>query len=82
MVARMLGDLGMIITARERRSVLGLLNVSETARRLEIPAQEMYYQIRAGQMPGPRIQLGKRLYYKADDLSRLAERWRSTKNHP
>ena len=82
MVATMPGGLGMIITERERRNVLGLLNVSETARRLEIPAQEVFYQIRAGRLPSPKTQLGKRLYYHADDLPRLAELWRAIRNHP
>ncbi len=72
----------MILTAEDRRSIVKLLNVSEAARSLGVPVQHMHCAIRAGRVPKPKIRLGKSLYYHADDLPKLAERYGATKNHP
>ena len=69
----------MAITAEERRSVLGLFNVSEAARRIGVPVRKMHWEISVGRLPTPEIKLGRRLYYRADDLESLAKRWRSKK---
>lgn len=63
----------MVITADERRNVLGLFNVSETARQLGVPVRKMHWDIRAGNLPAPQIRLGRRAYYAADDLKALEQ---------
>ena len=72
----------MLVTARERRTVLRLLNVSETARHLEIPIQHLHYRIRAGLVVRPEVRIGKRLYYTANDLPALAEQCSEKTSHP
>jgi len=72
----------MAITAEERRSVLGLFNISEAARQLGVPVRKMHWEITAGRLPSPRIRLGRRLYYRADDLKTLAEQCAEMQNHP
>ena len=72
----------MILTARERRSIVKLLNVSEAARSLGVPVQHMHSAIRGGRVPKPGIRVGKSLYYNADDLPNIAERYAAIKNHP
>lgn len=72
----------MNVTAEERRSVLGLLNISEAARQLDVPVRKMQWDITAGRLPPPRIRLGKRLYYSMDDLVILAKRCSAKQNHP
>lgn len=69
----------MAITAEDRRSVLGLFNVSEAARQLGGPVRKMHWEISTGCLPTPRIRLGRRLYYRAADLKSVAERWREIK---
>ncbi len=63
----------MNITANQRRTVLKLFNISETARLLGWPEQETYHRIRAGQLPSPQVQLGKRFYFSASDLQVLSK---------
>jgi hypothetical protein len=70
----------MFITAEERRSILGLLNVAEAARRLGIPVRKMHWEITAGRLPAPKVRLGKRSYYTADDLPTLADRCSQREN--
>lgn len=64
----------MVVTADERREVLELFNVSEAARRLRIPVQQMHRDIRAGRLPSPQVMIGKRSYYRSDDLDRITEK--------
>ena len=71
----------MNVTAPERRSVLGLFNVSEAARELGIPVRKMHWDITAGHLPAPRIRLGKRLYFAAADLEALAQRCAQRTSH-
>lgn len=71
----------MNVTANERRSVLRLLNVAEAARKLEIPEQQMYREIRAGRLPTPTVQLARRLYYHAADVAKLAEQRAQRTSH-
>lgn len=61
----------MIVTASERRNVLKLFNVSETARHLSVDVFQMYRDIRRGQISGPKIRLGRRLYFGLEDLECL-----------
>jgi len=61
----------MIVSATERRNVLKLLNVSETARQLGVDVFRLHRDIRAGRVSAPNIRLRKRLYYGADDLEML-----------
>jgi hypothetical protein len=39
----------------------------------------MHWEISMGRLPTPEIKLGRRLYYRADELEALEERWRSKK---
>ena len=71
----------MVITADERRSVLGLFNVSEAARELDVPVRKMHWDITAGHLPAPRVRLGKRLYFTADDLETLAQQCAQETSH-
>ena len=71
----------MNVTAPERRSVLGLFNVSEAARELGIPVRKMHWEISAGRLPAPQIRLGKRLYFAADDLKSLARQCAQRTSH-
>ena len=61
----------MNVTADQRRKVLGLFNVSEAARRVDLPIQKLHREIRAGPLPAPSVPLGKRHYFTADDLTLL-----------
>ena len=72
----------MEVTARDRRTIFKLLNVSEAARSLDVPIRQMHFDIKAGWIPKPEIRLGKRLYYHADELREIAERYATIKNHP
>jgi hypothetical protein len=72
----------MVITVEERRNTLKLFNVSEAARRLGIPVQEMHRRVKAGELPKPGVQLGRRRYYYATDLTKIAERCGAKQNHP
>ena len=71
----------MVITADERRSVLGLFNVSEAARRLGIPVRKMHWEVRVGRLPAPQVQLGRRAYYAADDLELLQQQCAKRTSH-
>ena len=72
----------MEVTASDRRTIFKLLNVSEAARSLDVPIRQMHCDIKAGWIPKPEIRLGRRLYYHADDLPNIAERYAAIKNHP
>ncbi len=72
----------MNVTAAVRRNTLALFNVSEAARKLGIPVQEMHRWLKAGHLPKPAVQLGRRRYYRADDLLLIAERCEAKQNHP
>ena len=72
----------MVITADERRSKLGLFNVSEAARSLDVSVRQIHFDLKGGWIPKPTIQFGKRFYYHADDLPKLAECYAAIKNHP
>jgi len=63
----------MNVTAQQRRTILKLFNVSEAARLLGLPVQDMYGRIRAGKLPAPQIPLGKRCYFTADEVDRLGK---------
>ncbi len=64
----------MNITANQRRTVLKLFNISETARDLGWSVQDTFRRIRMGTLPSPQIPLGKRFYFSADDLQFLSQR--------
>jgi len=61
----------MIVTAVERRKVLNLFNVSETARQLGVDVFRLHRDIKSGSVPSPLVRLGRRLYFGKDDLSHL-----------
>ncbi len=61
----------MIVTAFERRKVLNLFNVSETARQLGVDVFRLHRDIKAGRVPPPRVRIGRRLYFGMDDLNDL-----------
>jgi len=63
----------MNVTAQQRRTVLRLFNISEAARQLGLPVQDMFSRIRSGQVPTPQIPLGRRLYFSAEDLQFLRQ---------
>lgn len=63
----------MNVTAPERRNILKLFNVSEAARLLGIPVRKMHWEISAGRMLAPTVQLGKRFYFTAGDLELLEQ---------
>lgn len=67
----------MNVTQHQRRTVLTLFNISEAARHLDLPVQDMFSRIRAGQMPPPQIQLGQRFYYSTDDLRLLGNQMKA-----
>jgi DNA-binding transcriptional MerR regulator len=71
----------MVITADERRSKLGLFNISEAARKLSIPVRKMHWEIRMGRLSAPQIRLGKRAYYAADDLRLLEQQCAQETSH-
>ncbi len=71
----------MNVTADQRRTVLKLFNISETARLLGWSEQEMFSRIRSGQMPSPQIPLGRRFYFSADDLQLLRQKSPQENSH-
>lgn len=72
----------MEVTARDRRTVFKLMNVSEAARSLDVPIRQMHSDVKAGWIPKPKIRLGKRMYYDAADLRTIEERYVAIRNHP
>ena len=72
----------MNVTVEERRNTLKLFNVSEAARKLGIPVQQMHRMLQAGKLPKPEVRLGRRRYYHATDLTKIAERCGAKQNHP
>ena len=72
----------MNVTAGERRRILKLFNVSETARQIGVPVPEMHRWISAGYLPMPTVRLGKRRYFTLDDLAVLTRTCAEKKNHP
>lgn len=64
----------MNVTADQRRSVLKLFNISETARQLGWSVQDTFRRIRTGQLPSPQIPLGRRYYFSEDDLKALRQK--------
>jgi predicted site-specific integrase-resolvase len=65
----------MIVTAHERQNVLNLFNVSEAARQLGVDVQRLHRDIRAGRVRSPQLLVGRRLYYRSEDLSDLSTQY-------
>lgn len=61
----------MRVNAKIRREVLGLFNVSEVARRLNLNVQKVHWALRVGKLMKPRILLGKRRYYRSTEIALL-----------
>lgn len=61
----------MIVSANERRNVLQLFNVSEVAAQLGVDVFQIYRDIRREKVCGPKIRLGRRLYFGTDELEAL-----------
>lgn len=66
----------MRASAAERRDVFGLFNVSEAARQLGVGVQQLHRDIRAGRVQSPQVRVGRRFYFKADDLSDLSAQYK------
>lgn len=66
----------MIVSAKERREVLKLFNISEAARQLGIGIQRLHRDARAGRVRSPKVCLGRRLYFTQDDLSGLSTHYK------
>ena len=71
----------MNVTAPQRKAVLRLFNISEAARQLGWPVQDMFSRIRSGQLPSPQIPLGRRFYFSADDLQRIRQQASQENGH-
>lgn len=71
----------MNVTAQQRRSILRLFNISETARQLGWPVQDTFRRIRNGKLPSPQIRLGRRFYFSADDLQLLRQKSPQENSH-
>jgi predicted site-specific integrase-resolvase len=63
-------------TPAERMNVFGLFNVSEAARQLGVGIQQFHRDIRAGRCKSPQIRVGRRCYFKSDDLKDLATQYK------
>ena len=72
----------MWLTAEQRQAMLKLFNVAEAARKIGVPVDDLYYQLRIGRLPKPQVQCGIRTYYTADDLQMLEEKWEEMQNRP
>jgi len=72
----------MNVTAGERRRILKLFNVAETARQIGVPVKEMHNWVAAGHLPMPQVKLAKRRYYTLDDIEVLTRKCAEMKNHP
>ena len=72
----------MNVTAGERRRILKIFNVAETARQLGVPVKEMHRWVAAGHLPMPQVKLAKRRYYTLDDIEVLTRKCAEIKNHP
>lgn len=66
----------MNVTAAERREKLHLYNVAEAARWLDLSGGRIYKDIEAGYIPKPKVQLGKRRYYRESELQKLNNYYR------
>jgi hypothetical protein len=69
----------MVVTAKERKQVLNLFNVSETARQLGVDVFRLHRDIKADRVPSPKVRLGRRLYFGYDDLSHLRTHYKKGK---
>ncbi len=65
----------MRATPEERRTVLGLFNVSEAARQLGVGIQQLHRDIRAGRVQAPKVSVGKRTYFTEDALNALSTQY-------
>lgn len=65
----------MNVTEAQRRDILKLFNVAETSRILGIAQERLYRDIRAGRVRSPQIPLGKRVYFRSEDLTALREHY-------
>ena len=61
----------MIVTANERRQKLGLFNISEASRLLDLEVHLMHRMIKRSELSPPTVKIGKRLYYSLADLKLL-----------
>lgn len=66
----------MIITADDRRQILGLYNISEAARFIGVDVGLMHREVRKGNLPAPEFCIGKRCYYTDHDLKKLMMKMR------
>ena len=65
----------MIVSAKERRQILKLFNVSEAARLVGMSVNLMHREVRKGNIPAPQVQVGKRFYYTCHDLDELINKY-------
>ena len=66
----------MIVSAKERRNVLKLFNISEAARLLGVGIQRLHRDARAGRVRSPQVCLGRRLYFTQEDLDDLSTQYK------
>lgn len=67
-----MGEGHMDITVLNERQRLGYFNIHEAAKLLNISYQTVRQNIRRGDIPGPSCLIGRRLYYTASEVERLA----------
>jgi len=66
----------VIVTADERRNVLGLFNVSEVARQLGVDVFRLHNDIRRGHVQSPQVRIANRSYFTAADVTELATQYK------
>ena len=62
----------MQVSKEERRDVLELFNISETARMVGMQTNAFHMDLRKGFLPPPTVEVGKRKYYRLGDVNRIA----------
>ena len=58
----------MNVTVDERLNILNLFNVSEAAREVGLAVDQMHGFVKSGKLPKPTVKIGKRRYYKTEDV--------------
>lgn len=66
----------MRATPAERKNVLGLFNVSEAARQLNVGIQQLHRDINARRVQAPKVCVGKRSYFTEEALAELATQYK------
>ena len=65
----------MIVSAKERREVLRLFNVSEAARLIGVDIHQLHRDVKTEVVRRPTVKIKRRMYYQEKDLTNLSNHY-------